>query len=102
MSLRLRRGSTAAREAATFQVGEPIWDESESALYIGDGIGNTMGGVAVGTSSTGGGELYRQNAQMQTEDVTILAGNNASATGPITIVLPATMTIAPGSRVVII
>lgn len=47
MSLKLRRGDATSRKLLKFDIGEPIWDTTENALYIGDGIetADTMGGI---------------------------------------------------------
>ena len=49
------------------------------------------------------GDIFRIHANTLSQNVTILAGNNAIAVGPITISgVPTTLTIQTGSRVVII
>ena len=49
------------------------------------------------------GDIFRIHANTLSQNVTILAGNNAIAVGPITISGdPTTLTIQTGSRVVII
>lgn len=48
-TIRMKRGTTTARQAITPAVGEPFWDRSRSRLHVGDGA--TPGGVLVGPIS---------------------------------------------------
>jgi hypothetical protein len=96
---------------------------SDGQIYVSSGITYSWN-VSVGAwlvvannYSTGGyysgnygvkspdnyGDIFRIHANTLSQNVTILAGNNAIAVGPITISGdPTTLTIQTGSRVVII
>ena len=69
------------------------------------GSGSTYmkgGPSTVGTLSVEGQNIFRVNADVVNNDVTFASGENASATGPITVATGKTITIQPGARVSII
>lgn len=60
------------------------------------------GSAAVGTLAAGGQNLFRVNANTLNFNTTIVAGENASATGPITVASGITLTVESGGRVSIV
>ena len=60
------------------------------------------GSAAVGTLAVGGQNLFRVNADTLNFNTTIAAGENAQATGPITVASGITLTVASGARVAIV
>lgn len=58
MALRLKRGSTADRTQLYFEEGELVYDIDLEQVFVGNGLqseGGSIGGVAVGSGSGGGG-----------------------------------------------
>ena len=51
MALQIRRGPTTDRTGKTFAEGELVYDTTEKAMYIGDGV--TVGGKAASTYTDG-------------------------------------------------
>lgn len=49
--IQFKRGTTAQRIALVLDAGEPFFDETEGAAYVGDGV--TLGGVP--SAGAGGG-----------------------------------------------
>jgi hypothetical protein len=60
------------------------------------------GSAAVGTLAVGGQNLFRVNANTLSFNTTIAAGENASATGPISVAPGITLTVESGARVSIV
>jgi hypothetical protein len=60
------------------------------------------GSAAVGTLAGGGQNLFRVNANTLNYNTTFVAGENAQATGPITVGSGITLTIQTGARVSIV
>jgi len=66
-------------------------------------FGRTLGTVTPAAENKGNfksGGIFRTNAQSLTSDVTILASENAQATGPLTVASGVTLTIESGGRLV--
>lgn len=60
------------------------------------------GSAAVGTLAVGGQNLFRVNANTLNYNTTIATGENAQATGPISVASGITLTIESGARVAIV
>jgi hypothetical protein len=60
------------------------------------------GSAAVGTLAVGGQNLFRVNANTLNYNTTIAAGENAQATGPLSVAGGITLTVASGARVSIV
>jgi hypothetical protein len=61
MSLQIRRGTDAQRQAVTFDLGEILYTTDTKKLFIGDGA--TLGGVNVLASSAGTGLSWNSTTQ---------------------------------------
>jgi len=60
MALRLKRGSTADRTQLYFEEGELVYDIDLEQVFVGNGLqseGGSIGGIAVGNGSGGGGSI---------------------------------------------
>jgi hypothetical protein len=61
MSLQIRRGTDAQRQAVTFDLGEIVYTTDTKKLFIGDGA--TLGGVNVLSNSAGTGLTWNSTTQ---------------------------------------
>lgn len=103
-------GNTAQRPTAAVGMLRYNGDINSFEAYSGASWGpvsETNGGYYKGNNGTAGNtankaNLFRINANTQTSNITIIAGENATATGPITIQSGMTLTIDNGGRVVIV
>jgi hypothetical protein len=108
----------AAAEAAAAGIGTlgSLSDVDTTGATLGDGLtfdgtdwvpGAPAGGGGLfkgnnGEVGSSAGDIFRINAQTLTEDVTIDADENASATGPLTIESGNTLTVASGGTLAIV
>lgn len=76
--------------------GSPYWAAAAGGGYYKGGTS------AVGSLAVGGQNLFRVNANTLNTSTTFVAGENGSATGPITIASGITLTIQTGARVSIV
>lgn len=76
--------------------GSPYWAAAAGGGYY------KGGSAAVGTLAVGGQNLFRVNANTLNNNTTIATGENAQATGPITVASGITLTVESGARVAII
>jgi hypothetical protein len=74
----------------------PAGGGSSNAVYV-------KGGAApIGNLAAGGSNIFRVNANTLSYNTTFVAGENGSATGPITVAPGITLTIETGARVAIL
>jgi len=69
---------------------------SSNAVYVKGGA------AAIGTLAAGGSNLFRVNGNTLNYNTTFVAGENGSATGPITVAPGITLTVETGARVAIL
>lgn len=69
---------------------------SSNAVYVKGGA------AAIGTLAAGGSNLFRVNGNTLNYNTTFVAGENGSATGPITVASGITLTVETGARVAIL
>ena len=77
-------------------VGSPYWAASVGGGYY------KGGSATVGTLADGGQNIFRVNANTLNYNTTIASGENAQATGPITVASGITLTVQSGARVSIV
>ena len=68
-------------------------------IYLGTSVGSVTP-AAQNKGNFKGGGLFRTNAQSLTEDITILATENANVTGPFTVASGVTLTVESGGTLV--
>ena len=74
----------------------PAGGGSSNAVYV-------KGGTApIGSLAEGGSNLFRVNANTLSYNTTFVAGENGSATGPITVAPGITLTVEAGARVAVL
>lgn len=76
--------------------GSPYWTAAAGGGYY------KGGSAAVGSLAVGGQNLFRVNANTLNNNTTIATGENAQATGPITVASGITLTVESGARVAIV
>ena len=69
---------------------------SSNAVYVKGGA------ASIGSLAEGGSNLFRVNANTLNYNTTFVAGENGSATGPITVASGITLTVETGARVAIL
>lgn len=89
--------------------GGEVLASNGSAVYwtsVGGGSSNAVyvkgGAAAIGTLAAGGSNLFRVNGNTLNYNTTFVAGENGSATGPITVAPGITLTVETGARVAIL
>ena len=78
--------------------GSPYWSQASG----GGGVYLKGGTATVGSLATEGQNIFRVNANTLNNDTTIATGENAQATGPLTVASGKTLTIQTGARVAIV
>ena len=76
--------------------GSPYWTAAAGGGYY------KGGSAAVGSLAVGGQNLFRVNANTLNTSTTFVAGENAQATGPISVASGITLTVESGARVSIV
>ena len=87
---------TAGQVLTSGATGNVYWAAAAGGGYYKGGA------AAVGTLAVGGQNLFRVNANTLNYNTTIAAGENAQATGPLSVAGGITLTVASGARVSIV
>lgn len=96
LSANSSNGTAGQILASNGDIGSPYWTAPVGAGYYKGGPST------VGTLASQGQNIFRVNANTLNYNTTIAAGENAQATGPISVNTGITLTISPGARVSII
>ena len=94
-SFRTDFGSVFGVSNAAFGVANSSYDYANSKGYFAGNNGDKG-------NATGLGDIFRVHSNTLSQNVTIYSGNNATATGPLTVTSGKTLTIQIGARVAIV
>lgn len=101
-------GGTIAANGSIGSAGQVLTSGAAGNVYwssVAGGSGSTYmkgGASTVGTLASEGQNIFRVNANTLNNNTTFVAGENAQATGPLTVASGITLSIQTGARVSII